>query len=662
MSNNRYLEIDSTYRDRNKWPLASQFEVPISQTGRKSASNAIDPVSLSTPIFSWTSNYLNINSTPPSYSQQISGVIFFPPLGTSPSPSITSSDLSTFIIYFNSPITPISGPPGPAFQQLQNYYIGLSITITIDSPPGTVSAYVTRRISNFTYLGPFTQLTGANNDSAEITVTAPFPDSFFSAPSNVSYTWTINDPTTVLNPSYPQFFVPAGRIQKNAYTSYLLYNETQQQSRPVSAYDPITHMVSVDTSGSASSSNGPVSGWTRYDNYSIRKQIPLITSTNQTYLNSTIYVISYGTTNNNSLSNVSGTYNNLFIRTIPSAPTIILTPPTIPLTLQQYEYILPPSTYSGNYSNNIYQIRTYVTFDVSYGQDTFTISEQGYQPRIVTVNSGNYSTGSSLASAIAVALNTGSPFLAGNYIVGYVSSPTYQFTITSFTGSQFTIIFNNYLYQQLGFSSNTSYISNIGANPVHLAAYALLSVNLATGCIINYNTISTISPIQSSTIFPVFEILPFSFDNLNPFTYTGSLVSQQEMVCYEVELLNLIVPNETLNVGEGGRIAFYPYIYVQLSNAEARLSNIIYSNNPNSTKALFRVPIDDVVNPLISTFLNLDGDGMVQTIKFKPNDNLFFSVFLSNGELYDTLIKETYSPAPTNPACQISASFSIRRL
>ena len=161
------------------------------------------------------------------------------------------------------------------------------------------------------------------------------------------------------------------------------------------------------------------------------------------------------------------------------------------------------------------------------------------------------------------------------------------------------------------------------------------------------------------------EILNFSYDNFNPFTYTGSLVSQQDMVCYEVELLNLILPNEVLAVGEGGRIAFYPYVYVQLSNVSSAcggLSNIIYSNNPNAIRAIFRVPIDDVINPIISTYVKVDGDGMVQTIKFKPNDNLYFSVFLANGELYKTILPEYYSPAQPNPSSQISVCFSIRRL
>lgn len=194
--------------------------------------------------------------------------------------------------------------------------------------------------------------------------------------------------------------------------------------------------------------------------------------------------------------------------------------------------------------------------------------------------------------------------------------------------------------------------------------------------IINYDgttkTATITPPFTNSTDTPTaptvgnkLEILSFSYDNLFPFVYTGSLVSQQEMVCYEIELLNLILPNKTLNVGVGSRIAFYPYVYVELSNvsgASAGMKNTIYSNNPNASRMVFRAVIDDVPNPIISSFVKVDGDGMVQTLKFKPNDNLRFSVRLPNGEVYGVTEPENFSPLPPNDDIQISATFSIKRL
>ena len=53
---------------------------------------------------------------------------------------------------------------------------------------------------------------------------------------------------------------------------------------------------------------------------------------------------------------------------------------------------------------------------------------------------------------------------------------------------------------------------------------------------------------------------------------------------------------------------------------------------------------------------------MTQTLKFKPNDSIFFSVHLSNGELFKTLESETYSPLNPNPEIQISAAFSFKKV
>ena len=54
--NNRYIEVDSTYRNRKLWPLSSEFEILISESGGKGKNQAIDPVSFESPIHAWSSN------------------------------------------------------------------------------------------------------------------------------------------------------------------------------------------------------------------------------------------------------------------------------------------------------------------------------------------------------------------------------------------------------------------------------------------------------------------------------------------------------------------------------------------------------------------------------------------------------------------------------
>ena len=160
------------------------------------------------------------------------------------------------------------------------------------------------------------------------------------------------------------------------------------------------------------------------------------------------------------------------------------------------------------------------------------------------------------------------------------------------------------------------------------------------------------------------EILRINRDNEVFYNYSGSWTSQQQESCYAVQLLHLILPNQILAVGYGSKTAFYPYILVELENvcgSNAGIKNVIYSNNPHSNKALFVLPLSGDSDPLIVPFVRLNGS-MTQTIKFKPNDNLKLTVRIPSGEIFQTVLEETFSPSPPNPLKQISALFSIRKL
>jgi hypothetical protein len=160
----------------------------------------------------------------------------------------------------------------------------------------------------------------------------------------------------------------------------------------------------------------------------------------------------------------------------------------------------------------------------------------------------------------------------------------------------------------------------------------------------------------------IINICSFSKEIAQPLSYTGSIVSQNEAVCYDISLLNLTLPNIPLLTGS--RIAFYPYVYVELSNATSPIKaapGIIYSNNPNSKKALFIAAVGQVAQPDLGTFLTLYCK-MKKTVKFKPNDNLIFRVFLPNGTLFQTLLPDVLTPYEPDPRLQIQATFSISRV
>jgi hypothetical protein len=160
-----------------------------------------------------------------------------------------------------------------------------------------------------------------------------------------------------------------------------------------------------------------------------------------------------------------------------------------------------------------------------------------------------------------------------------------------------------------------------------------------------------------------YEILPFTRDNVVPLAFTGMEINRVDN--YEIELLNLIIPNKILISGNGGNAITYPYFLLEIYNisvASGDTRNILISNNPNSVRVLFRIPVDDTVTKSVSPFIKIDGDGMVQTIKFKPDQSLKFRLLLPSGDTIKVGDSEKFSPSAPNEFMQLSACFSLRRV
>jgi hypothetical protein len=160
----------------------------------------------------------------------------------------------------------------------------------------------------------------------------------------------------------------------------------------------------------------------------------------------------------------------------------------------------------------------------------------------------------------------------------------------------------------------------------------------------------------------IINICTFKRDNVTPLSYSGSM-TMNEPICYEVDLVSLTLPNSSLLVGS--RISFYPYVFVEFSNATSPNGagkELIYSNNPNSKRALFIATVPSSVQPILNTFISMSGGGMTQVVKMKPNDNFRFSVYLPDGTLFQTLETDFYSPYEPSIRVQIDAIFSLKRI
>ena len=259
-------------------------------------------------------------------------------------------------------------------------------------------------------------------------------------------------------------------------------------------------------------------------------------------------------------------------------------------------------------------------------------------------------------------------------LVGTVTAPG---MIVSLPVGQGNVQTNSYAGKYLYNTSNISNPSYNGGgiygtyfikasyyNTGTLSVDLLVDNNMTPTITCNYNP----SPylIQPKEDFPELKddinIVNYIKDNYSPLNYNGSVVSQQETVCYEVSLVSLILPNVVLRTG--ARAAFYPFFYVEFSNSTSpsgSSNDIIYSNSPTSNKALFIAPVTDTQQPLNSSFVKLYSN-MIQTVKFKPNDSLKFSVYLPDGKLFETVEQDYLSPYAPNGIIQIDAVFGIKRI
>lgn len=644
MSTTRYIEVDSRFRNRNKWSNPAEFEVPISQTGRKGAVDALDPISNSASGgFSWRIN--SFDSLNPS--AIITVTINSPPVVTS------SGGLIVFV----------TGTPGE-LQLLTDYYSGAVLELTTTTTTRS-------RILEYKYL---------NNDQARITLS----DNISSA-AGVGTLWDIKDPTDFTSAWNPLLFIPGIILPNNFLVNRIIYNETQDECRPLGEYHTPTSIVPIITSGSAISTktSGPITSWTLTDVVSIRSEKP----TFKTQLNG------------DPVNNISTTTSFNLPTTLPS-----------PLVGSFLEKMFMPPGSSRPIAGVAGATSEIISLNISDDPGGGSGNDNFYTGCFIRFTSGAAIGQIRLIVSYVRSLNVivvepgfavaSSPLAGDSYtlfcesearrIVKYV-----DLRANAVASGANTVIFpaidnnGNVFSNNNGFYENLYIVSTGGPDIRLITNYTVTNVGGVITRTATINTPWTVAPgpftITSGIVSPGFTssisqsspppgpnniaqeffYLPFSQDSFNPFVYTGSLVSQQDMVCYEVTLLNLVLPNITLDTAYGGLISFYPYIYVQIQNvsaAGAKLKNIIYSNNPAATNMTFRCPVKDVPNPATSRFIKLDGNGMVQTIKFKPNDNLQFSVHMATGELFKTILGDSSSPNPPDPLVQISASFAIRRI
>jgi hypothetical protein len=665
----QYLEIYSSHRDRQCDPSPSHFSIPFGK------SQSSDPILNGTISYQWN----GLGTTERPFSLVNAGYF---KTGTTPSAPM----LDLHPIYPSTTFIPISSQ-GNTQPTSRNFYNGYSIINLRTSEVRIIIGY--------------------NPSDVSITLNASFLDCLPGDP----YYINTNSYQNAIQPPYIDNNGNQLSQIENAYAGYYLVDETLSASLSTIIYQQVSY---YSASLRYFYLNNPFSnaGWSPSDNYTLRQSLPIETwnLTQYTYINTDP---SYGPRgpviilpNGSSLQN--DFYKGKYIyyssnANSPASPLLSLsssTTSTSSTPSHPYYGAFLVTSYRVTYDSqtDTYLREAFVQKDINQTRLPYTLITSGFtfgpgtvpQAPMLSTSDPYYTIDDYYVGCQVTNLSTGEQQLITSQIDGVITlqnTKSINAIGNILAGSTTTLI--NFFY---GNGDGTLLIGSVSPGQIF---YHLLSDGTSeTSIILTFNldimtsiatiTLQTPLTFQPSKITVVgdqfqisstssgdpyvittpsnISIVNFLTDNVVPLNYIGTMTSVQTSVCYSISLESLTLPNVTLVTGS--QIAFYPYVYVEIKNvsaSESASTDIIYSNNPASGRARFIVPITDVINPIDGLFVKLKGDHG-QIIKFKPNDNFYFSVTLPNGEYFQPVDSDILSPYLPNSLLQIHAMFSIKRI
>jgi hypothetical protein len=203
-------------------------------------------------------------------------------------------------------------------------------------------------------------------------------------------------------------------------------------------------------------------------------------------------------------------------------------------------------------------------------------------------------------------------------------------------------------------------VSSNSVDEFYLGKYVYLLDTDEVSLITSYDGLT-----QTAAVYPPFDSIVASGDIYLIYNFSSDLYSpingfsqgMHHAILHNIELVSLIIPNRDIIYDGIPRfpMSSIPYLYVRFYCLSTSSVVQFYSNNPNSFRSTFKVPLDD--DNTTSIFIELKSP-MIQTLKFKQNDNFVFGIYLPNGEELTYSDPDTSSPAPSIPHLQISALFA----
>lgn len=623
----KFLELYSGNRDRNSYPLVSDFTVPFGpNTQNISPDQSRDPV--------------------------VDGAIYYT---FTLAPNILP-DYSGSYQAGSSVSGPLLDPNQvPDYSLLDNFYVGFTIQDTASGDTRVIRSY--SAASGYVSLDyPFSTI------GTEYNLYAGFPN------ENTIFIPTVDDYGNVIQDveqaytGYYVVFETANPLYSNADNSNIFY-------RQISYYDRATHVAYFDKPLPFS-----------YDaveepqTFTLRKTLPqsrwsLQQATyfnNQPAVNPAIGPLpgSYIITMPPTASNVDNYYKGKYVYFTNNTPEFY----SPPLPDPRNQPLPIPYVFYPIYGCYYIQAYNGTTREMSVKPDPIvpnvfpTFSNTGY-------TAGSFLAGDGTASITQVGTE---------YTATFAPTGTSPYAASIYLDPTTFVIDNNYeivFRVKKNAGINWCYFTVTGkidyTSPCIMGTYITFRFRLTANSdplaiIFTYDYTAPNVPSVTWDLFSmiqsdVINICNFNRDNFYPLDYSGTMVGLNQAVCYDINLTSLSLPN--LPLLTGSKVAFYPYIYVEFDNVTsptAHGTNVFYSNHPQSARAMFTAAVYPASSPDQQTFMAISGS-MSQVVKFKPNDNLHLRIYLPNGQLFVPILQDLRTPYEPLTRLQIQAVFSINR-
>jgi len=301
------------------------------------------------------------------------------------------------------------------------------------------------------------------------------------------------------------------------------------------------------------------------------------------------------------------------------------------VNLESY-FFLPMGKEIVNYYTNLY-------FSVSNNPNFYLIGNYDENSKLFVQNKeiGYYGTIQTPNFDIFSVYKSKNPYLLID--IEYIGNNTY------ITNLQNTFIDDYYKNSFIALKNSTLF-------------YKIKNYSFINNSITLFETIPGIDIIGSNETV---EFYLFTRDNLTPLNYS---VFDNKESKYQIELLFINIPNKLLKSDFGGFPINFQYLIVEISNQNtaSNNSNILLSNNPNSTNATFTVLLSDNTVKQNSDFLHLSGNGQKQIITFQPSNSIRFKIKSPFGNILIYEESERYSPFNVNESIQVSFLLSINKI